>query len=209
MQGKCGGGRGLSPVSTVPGRWSPASTSFSCWWHKPQGCHPPEDAAVTSPKPSVSWRCWDGPPPHWAHSTLPASCASSFQRLWKSGCLRGWGGRLPHWKIPEDRGSTRQPVHSPSALPSWVDSAGRFTLPGLLVPHHSLQKPQLAVGLPWGPSGHRLPGPPCQATTAGESGLVLPGCMDSREGRHSKGLSSADLDKPPPLPPLPEWAWGR
>lgn len=140
-QGKCGGGRGLSPVSTVPGRWSPASASCSCWWHKPQGCHPGEDVAVTSPKPSVSWRCWEGPPPHWAHSTLPASCASSFQRLWKSGCLRDWGGRLPHWKIPEDRGSTRQPVHIPSALPSWVDSAGRFALPGLFVPHHSLRKP--------------------------------------------------------------------
>lgn len=107
------------------------------------GWSPREDAGCYLPQAQCVLAVLGGSPtPHWTHSTrFSWFLCKLFPETLEVWAPLELGLQAPVLEGSGRQGSTTQLAHSPSALPSWVDSVGRFALPGLCVPHHSLQKP--------------------------------------------------------------------
>ena len=136
--------------------------------------------------------------------------------MWKSEYLWSWGHRLPCWKVPREGRQQHASAQIPAASP--VHRRGETHLPpwlsgGHVSPCHHLQNgccPVSQAGVPLVPMRHREGlspvtwaqlHPPLPTRTTRGLRIHASGVHGLRKVSDPKGLSDADLVKPPTLAP--------
>ena len=147
--------------------------------------------------------------------------------MWKSGCLWSWGHRLPCWKVPREgrqqHASAQIPTDSHPLPPQCPGGGGTPSPLAFRSPRVPLPPPagrMLPCEPGWGSPGSREAqrGPePCYLGPATPplptrplKGLSIhaSGVHGLRKVSDPKGLSDADLAKPPTLAPPEKWRGG-